>query len=91
MVITFFLTVIAAITGILIFFLSIAKLAHHQTNQYAYRIFSIKRPPSKKRPPPLFFLVLHFSKVIWTEILGRVMKKYNTMSHIQRFSNRYMQ
>ena len=30
-------------------------------------------------------------KIVWTEILGKMMKWYNTMSHFQRLLNRYMQ
>ena len=52
-----------------------------------YRIFSIKRPPSNKRPP-LFHLTWHSSEKICIEILSKTM---NTMSHFHWLLNRYMQ
>ena len=69
----------------------ICKICRKVSKYITYHIFSKKRPPPKLPPPLLFFSILHFSEEIWTEILSKMMKKYNTMRHFQRLSNRYLQ
>ena len=46
---------------------------------------------SSLRPPPFLFLALHFLVEIWTEMLSKMMKKHNSLSHFHWLSNRYMQ
>ena len=69
----------------------ICKICRKVSKYITYHIFSKKRPPPKLPPPLLFFSILHFSEEIWTEILSKMMKKYNTMRHFQRLWNRYLQ